>query len=244
MNGIVIIPARLKSTRLPEIPLADIHGKSMIQHVYERCCIAIERNNVYVATDSERIRDEVHSFGGNIVMTSDKCLTGTDRIAEANEIINADFVINVQGDEPMINPNDVKLVHDAMIKDSSNILNCFCKIHEDEIFMPSVPKVVISNSNKLIYMSRSGIPFNKNMKPFAKYKQVCIYGFNKNHLKIFTSQSKKTNNELVEDLEILRFLDLDVSVKMIQVSEGGIAVDTPQDLERVRASMKIEIRNA
>lgn len=239
MNGIVVIPARLKSTRLPEKPLADIHGKSMIRHVYEKCCMTIEKSNVYVATDSERIKDEVHSFGGNIVMTSDKCLTGTDRIAEANEILNAEFIINVQGDEPMINPNDVKLVYDEMIKDNSNILNCFCKIHEDEILMPSVPKVVISNSNKLIYMSRSGIPFNKDMKPFAKYKQVCIYGFNKNHLKIFKSQSKKTNNELVEDLEILRFLDLDLSVKMIQVSEGGIAVDTSYDLERVRSLMKL-----
>lgn len=237
MNGAVIIPARFESSRFPGKPLIDIHGKPMIRHVYEKCVQAVGSQNTIIATDDNKIKEISNSFGAKVVMTSSDCLTGTDRIAEANKILGLDFVINVQGDEPMTKPDDVKMIYSFMKNNSENVLNCFCKINKDEVEMASVPKVVVSETNKLIYMSRSGVPFNKNLEPQANYKQVCIYGFSKKHLELFSSNPDKTMNEKYEDLEILRFLDLDIPVQMFEVEPGGIAVDTPEDLERVLVAM-------
>ena len=209
----------------------------MIQHVYERCAKADESIDVYVATDNEEIMRKVEDFGGRVIMTSSKCLTGTDRLAEVNELLDLDFLVNVQGDEPMTVPQNVKKVFDVMSRDLTCVVNCFCKIADHEINMSSVPKVVISESNKLIYMSRAGVPFDKNSISRAKYKQVSIYGYSREHLKIFSAQETKTRNEVFEDIEVLRFLDLDIPVKMLSVRASGIAVDTPEDYERVRQLM-------
>ena len=237
MKGAVVIPARFASSRFPGKPLIDINGKAMIEHVYMRCVDAVGQSAVFVATDSVNIKNQVNGFGGQVIMTSEKCLTGTDRLAEANESLDLDFLVNVQGDEPMTNPNNVRLVFETMMKDSSKVINCFCEIAEHEIHMPSVPKVVVSESNKLIYMSRAGIPFDKNEKAHARYKQVCIYGFSSEHLRLFSGQNQKTRNEVFEDIEILRFLDLDIPIQMLQVPAGGIAVDTPEDYERIKKLM-------
>jgi len=236
-KGAIVIPARYESSRFPGKPLAKINEKPMIQHVYEKCVVAIGKKLVYVATDNDDIRDVVESFGGQVVMTSPDCITGTDRLAEANESLDLDFIVNVQGDEPMISSEDVRLVFDRMTESSENILCCYCNIEEHEINMPTVPKVVVSESNRLIYMSRGGCPFDKKGSPKARYKQVCIYGFGRNHLKVFKNNASKTINEIVEDIEILRFIDLDYSVVMLKVPAGGVAVDTPEDLQRVIALM-------
>ncbi len=233
-KGVVIIPARYRSTRFPGKPLVDIFGKPMIQHVHEKCASAVGSQNVYVATDSEDIEASVESFSGNVIRTSENCLTGTDRLAEANETLNFDFVVNVQGDEPLVQPEDVKKVFEIMKGDVSNIINCYCDIEKEEIKMPSVPKVVISESEKLVYMSRSGIPFDKNLKPNAMYKQVCIYGFSRNHLEKFKEHPNKSLIESYEDIEILRFLEMDIPVQMLKVEKGSVAVDTPSDLERIK----------
>ena len=233
-SGAVVIPARYQSSRFPGKPLADINGMPMLQHVYNKCAEAVGRENVYVATDNSRIADAVACFNGQVIMTSPACLTGTDRIAEANVSLNLDFIVNVQGDEPMVNPSDIKVVYQRMTKNTDRILNCYCDIESREISMPTVPKVVVSKSGRLMYMSRGGCPFDKGGAAQAKYKQVCIYGFGREHLKIFSSHPEKTVNEEIEDIEILRFLDLDVPVDMIKVSAGGVAVDTPDDLSRVK----------
>jgi len=107
--------------------------------------------------------------------------------------------------------------------------------------MSSVPKVVVSESNKLIYMSRAGVPFDKDAFPCARYKQVCIYGYSREHLRVFSAQKNKTRNEMLEDIEILRFLDLDIPIQMLAVSAGGVAVDTPEDYERVKQLMNQDI---
>lgn len=240
-NGAVIIPARYKSSRYPGKPLADIMGKPMIQHVYEQCANAVGSGNVYVATDSNDIEACVKGFSGNVIRTSENCLTGTDRIAEANKELNFDFIVNVQGDEPLVQPNDVKKVFSRMEGDISHVINCYCDIDKEEINMSSVPKVVISESKKLIYMSRSGIPFDKNLKANAMYKQVCIYGFSNSHLEKFIAHPNKSLNESYEDIEILRFLEMDIPVQMLKVEKGSIAVDTPNDLTRV---IKILSENA
>lgn len=237
IKGAVVIPARYESSRFPGKPLVEIHGKPMIQHVYERCAQADASIVIYVATDSQEIMEKVEEFGGRAIMTSSECLTGTDRLAEVNELLDLDFIVNVQGDEPMTDPKNVKLVFDAMVQDVTCVVNCFSEIADYEIFMPSVPKVVLSESNKLIYMSRGGVPFDKNSSPHAQYKQVCIYGYSREHMRIFSAQKTKTRNEIFEDIEILRFLDLDIPIKMLAVSAGGVAVDTPEDYERVKRLM-------
>ena len=238
-RGAIVIPARYQSSRFPGKPLADILGRSMIQHVYDKCCQAIDPSQVYVATDSHQIKSVVESFNGKVIMTSPDCLTGTDRLAEASDYLNHEFLINVQGDEPMIDPASISLAYDYMANDSSRVLNCYSKIESNEIDMATVPKVVISESGRLLYMSRGGCPFDKEGSPKARFKQVCIYGFNRDHLLTFRERSAKTTNEVIEDIEILRFLDLDVSVQMLEVSGGTIAVDTPEDLERVRACLSV-----
>jgi 3-deoxy-manno-octulosonate cytidylyltransferase (CMP-KDO synthetase) len=236
-RGAVVIPARYQSTRFPGKPLADIHGKSMIQHVHDACVEAVGKDLVYIATDSDLIKKEAESFYGNIIMTSEKCLTGTDRLAEVNEILELDFLINVQGDEPMISPQHIKKIFNNMTQDSTSVLCCYCDIDAREKESPTVPKVVVSNSSKLLYISRSGIPYDKELKSHARFKQVCIYGFGRDHLKFYSSQVTKSSNEVFEDIEILRFLDFDIPVHMIKVSAGSYAVDTPEDLLRIRELM-------
>lgn len=233
-TGAVIIPARFKSSRFPGKPLADICGKPMIQWVYERCVSAVGMDRVYVATDSNEIEICVHGFSGNVIQTSKDCLTGTDRIAEANRTLDLDFVVNVQGDEPLVRSDDIRKVFNLMSSDTSRVVNCYCGIEAGEVDMPSIPKVVISESRKLIYMSRSGIPFDKSLQPNSMYKQVCIYGFSRQHLQEFTAHPRKSINESYEDIEILRFLEMDFPVQMLEVEKGNVAVDTPDDLIRVR----------
>jgi len=118
-NGAVVIPARLKSSRFPGKPLAKINGKMMIHHVYDRCVKAVGKRLVYVATDDSVISKAVKNFGGNVIMTSPDCLTGTDRLAEANMQLDYDFLVNVQGDEPMINPESIRTIFDAMMHNTS-----------------------------------------------------------------------------------------------------------------------------
>lgn len=229
----VVIPARFESSRFPGKPLIDICGKPMIQHVWLRCCSAVNSKDVFIATDDMRIRDTVIEFGGQVVMTSSKCLTGTDRLAEANQLLKRDFIINVQGDEPLINPQDINKVISAFQK-SGNVTNAMCKITSEEEFRSfTVPKVAASESGELLYMSRSGIPMSKYGKYSFGYKQVCIYAFSKEQLIFFSSRNSKTKLEEVEDIEILRFVESDYKVQMVTVASGSLAVDVPSDVDAV-----------
>ena len=172
-------------------------------------------------------------------MTSSNCMTGTDRLAETNEQLNLDFVINVQGDEPLIDPDDICKVIEAYKKEPSTIVNAMCKISDEEEFHSlTVPKVVVSETSKLLYMSRSPIPISKNAEFFIANKQVCIYAFSKGHLEFFASHSAKTKLEQVEDIEILRFLENDIPVRMVNVSSSSIAVDVPSDVKKVIARLQ------
>lgn len=233
----VVIPARFQSSRFPGKPLVEICGKPMIQHVWERCCIAVGSSNVYIATDDDRIRDAVIKFGGQPIMTSSTCLTGTDRLAEANLYLNKDFLVNVQGDEPLIEPEDIHKVITAFQR-TGNITNAMCLISsEDEFRSLTVPKVTVSKSGRLLYMSRAGIPLTKSGDFKYGYKQVCIYAFSKNQLAFFYNQSSKTRHEEVEDIEILRFIESDYQVDMVEVKSGSLAVDVPDDVNAVIKKM-------
>lgn len=234
----VVIPARYQSSRFPGKPLVDLCGKPMIQHVWERCCEAVGAEKVYVATDSDQIESVVESFGGAVIRTSSDCLTGTDRLAEANRQLNCDFIINVQGDEPLISPADINTVAQAYLAGDGSVVNAMCKIIDEREFRSfTVPKVVCDQSNKLLYMSRSAIPLTKNNEFKFSYKQVCIYAFSKEHLEFFISHQSKTPLEEIEDIEILRFLESQYPVKMIEVDSGSMAVDIPEDVVRVKAAL-------
>jgi 3-deoxy-manno-octulosonate cytidylyltransferase (CMP-KDO synthetase) len=238
MRYAVVIPARYKSSRFPGKPLVDICGKPMIQHVWERCCEAVGNSKVYVATDDERIEFVVKSFGGSVILTSNDCLTGTDRLAEVNENLDLDFLINVQGDEPLIDPKNILKVVEAF-KSSGQIVNAMSRItSEEEFHSLTVPKVTSSSSGRLMYMSRSGIPLTKDGEYISAYKQVCVYAFAREHLKFFASNKTKSPLEAIEDIEILRFLESDYHIDMVEVNSGSLAVDVPEDVEKVEMAMK------
>jgi 3-deoxy-manno-octulosonate cytidylyltransferase (CMP-KDO synthetase) len=234
MKYAVIIPARYESSRFPGKPLVDLLGKTMIQHVWERCREAVGEDLVYVATDNDLIRSKVEEFGGQVIMTSENCMTGTDRLAEANKKLDCDFVINVQGDEPLINPDDINKVIKTYNTMPETIINCMCSISNEKEFRSfTVPKVVVSKTGKLLYMSRSPIPMSKTDKFYSAFKQVCIYAFSKQHLEFFSSHEAKTPVEEIEDIEILRFLENDYPVQMIEVEKGSLAIDVKEDVTRV-----------
>jgi 3-deoxy-manno-octulosonate cytidylyltransferase (CMP-KDO synthetase) len=236
MKYAVVIPARYQSSRFPGKPLVDLLGKTMIQRVWELCCEAVGTELVYIATDSHLIKEESETFGAQVIMTSDTCMTGTDRLAEASKSLNCDFIINVQGDEPLINPADINTLIQAYLDNPNTIVNAMCAIKDENEFRSfTVPKVVTSKSGRLLYMSRSPIPITKKNTYHFGFKQVCIYIFSKQHLEFFYSQTKKSPIEEVEDIEILRFLENDIQVQMIEVNTASLAIDVPDDVPKVIA---------
>lgn len=235
MKPVIIIPARYKSSRLPGKPLKDIQGKSMIHRTYEKCLEALPAQDVYIATDNTTIQQHCEHFNANVIMTSSSCLTGTDRIAEAVRQIECDVVINVQGDEPVINPNDIKKIIDAAEQYPGEIINGIAGIDTEEEFNnPSIPKVVTAPNGKLLYMSRGAIPTTKQLEFKSAWKQICIYAFPLDSLEAFAQQTTKTPLEQIEDIEILRFIEMGYDVRMIELSGSSFAIDTPEDLERVQ----------
>lgn len=238
---IVVIPARYQSTRLPGKPLVDIAGKPMIQRVYEQCTRAVDADLVFVATDDDRIRLACEAFGANVVMTSSQCLTGTDRVAEVSRKIDARYYINVQGDEPLFNPADLELLIDELNFEVEEIVMGYCSIHSKIDFEScAIPKMIFSEKNQLLYMSRSPIPGNKKGEFTRAWRQVCAYAFPKTSLEVFSSCGSKTPIEEIEDLEMLRFLEKGVSIKVIEMSSESIAVDHPEDIEKVIKRLKDE----
>jgi 3-deoxy-manno-octulosonate cytidylyltransferase (CMP-KDO synthetase) len=234
MDYIVIIPARYASSRLPGKPLIDIKGKSLLQRTYLQCLKAVPSEKLYVATDDQRIVDHCNQHGIQSVITSPECLTGTDRIAEVAKLIKVDYYINVQGDEPLINPADIKKVIDAVNQYPGEVINGFAPIlNAEDYFSLSVPKVVCRPDGRLLYMSRSPIPGNKKSEFIKSWRQVCVYAFPRQSLFQYVELGKKTELEEMEDLEIIRFLELGYEVRMLPLSTDSIAVDTPSDVEKV-----------
>jgi len=235
LNTVIIIPARYSSSRLPGKPLIDILGKSMIQRTYDRCCLALSKERVFVATDDDRIFLHCKDSGMNVLMTPSTCMTGTDRVYEASKQVEADVYINVQGDEPIINPEDIKIVIQASHNNPESVINAMCPVDEEGFNNSTIPKVVTRLDNRLLYSSRVGIPSNKSLSFTKAHKQVCIYAFPKQSLVDFVSVGKKTPLEESEDIEILRFLELGYDVQMVEVSDTSCAVDIPKDVEKIKA---------
>ncbi len=232
---LIVIPARYNSSRFPGKPLADIKGKSMIFRVWEKCLQVAKSKNILVATDDERIMSHCLKNSINAEMTSSECLTGTDRLFEIAKKKKHETYINVQGDEPLISPYDIETVISSSLKKPEFTFNAMCEIKNETDFRnPNIPKVVADKNRNLLYMSRAQIPSNKKLNFVRAMKQVCIYAFPRDILLSFGAQKEKTPLELIEDLEILRLIELGHTVKMVEVSGSSIAVDTKEDLEKVR----------
>ena len=232
---LIVIPARYQSTRFPGKPLVDIHGKSMLRHVWEKCVEATSPGRVLVATDDDRILEHCQNHDMQVELTRSDCLTGTDRLYEVAQKRKSEVYINVQGDEPLVSPVDIKAVIEASQKEPEITFNAMCQINEEADFRnPNVPKVITQKDGRLLYMSRAPIPTNKKLEFEKAMKQVCIYAYPRDVLIAFGSFKEKTPLESIEDLEILRLLELGYEVKMIEVSGSSVAVDTPKDLEKVR----------
>jgi len=236
---LLIIPARYDSKRLPGKPLLDIRGIPMIVRTFNQCIKVVPRSKILIATDDKRIQKICELKNINTIMTSKKCLTGTDRIAEVAKKIKKDFYINVQGDEPICNPKDIKKIIEHAKKNPNQVINGFTEIKDKkQFYSPNIPKVVFDNDYNLMYMSRSAIPSNKKKQLIKAWRQVCIYSFSYKSLKNYTSVLKKTNLESIEDLESIRFLELGYKVKMLKMSNKSVAVDTKEDLLKVRKLVK------
>lgn len=233
---VIIIPARFKSTRFPGKPLIDIKGIPMVVRVANIAANCVGYENTYIATDDDRIAKTAINHDLNYLMTSERCLTGTDRLYEAAQQVDADIYINIQGDEPLVNPSDVQLIIDAK-KENPNKIVCGMKelSEEENPANKNLPIVATNYQNDLIYMSRLPIPGYKeeDKKPKKYYKQVCIYAFNLQELKAFYEYGKKGKAELSEDIEILRFFELGIPIKMVNTLHASYAVDEPSDVEKI-----------
>jgi 3-deoxy-manno-octulosonate cytidylyltransferase (CMP-KDO synthetase) len=257
MSAIVIIPSRYASTRFPGKPLCLLSGKPMIQHVYERTKKAALVQEVFVATDSEQIYDTVEGFGGKAIMTSEKHLSGTDRIAEAvvklqGSMQDTDIIVNVQGDEPMIQPEMVDEVVSVMEDKRASIGTLAKQIQDaEEMLNPNIVKVVFNEEGFALYFSRAPIPYHRNawkdLRPitvhgsrFTLFKHIGIYAYRKDVLLKFAG-IPPTRLERIEELEQLRALEYGLKIKIKKTKFETIGIDVPMDIERVEKCLSISL---
>ena len=242
MKSCVVIPARYASTRFPGKPLVSLLGRPMIEWVADIAANAVGKANVFVATEHPLIANVVKASGYNAIMTSESALTGTDRIAEIVDSIGYDIYINLQGDEPLVDPNDIIKAIEIKKKNPEYIINGYCMMTNDEDpHSLNIPKVITTEDNFLVYMSRNALPGFKDIKnmPESYKKQVCIYAFSKLELLMFKDFGRKSALESIEDIEILRFLELGHRVLMYECKSSSLAVDVPQDVDSVEQILKL-----
>lgn len=235
MEITAIIPARYSSSRLPGKPLKNICGKTMVLRVYEQVKKVILIDEVIVATDDQRIFNEVKNFNGNVIMTSKDHKTGTDRLAEVASEIDSDIIVNVQGDEPLIKPSVIKSAIEPLLLDSSLKMSTLKHLIKDEkeIDNPNVVKIITDKNNNAVYFSRSKIPFARNNQKFNYYKHIGLYVYRRDFLLKY-SKMKSTPLELQESLEQLRVIENGYKIKVIETEYDSIGVDTEEELNKVR----------
>jgi len=242
---VVIIPARLNSSRLPGKVLLDIASKPMVQHVYEAAKKAKNIAEVYIATDSKEVQEVCLGFTQNVLMTDASHESGTDRLAEAVQSIECDGVINVQGDEPLIDPNLIDALSQEL-QEGYAMVSAMHRIETTkELASPNAVKVVVNNKSEALYFSRSIIPHHRDEweslikhhktvpQPLNFFKHIGIYGYTKEFLQNY-AQLEQTYLEKLEKLEQLRVLENGHTIKMIQTSYIPVGVDVQEDLEEVR----------
>ncbi|MCK9618425.1 MAG: 3-deoxy-manno-octulosonate cytidylyltransferase [Lentimicrobiaceae bacterium] len=243
MKILGIIPSRYASTRFPGKPLTVINGKTMIQRVYEQAAKASLLDNVVVATDDSRIAEEVKRFGGKVVMTSSSHRTGTDRCAETAEIlmrdsgVNYDAIINIQGDEPFIDPGQINQVAMCFNNEDVQIATLALRLTSSEaLFAPSIIKIVANNNNKALYFSRSPIPYLRGkdeqdwINYHTYYKHIGIYGYRTHVLQRISTLEQPSSLETAESLEQLRWMQNGIPIHVEFTEHESVSIDTPDDL--------------
>ena len=236
-----IIPARYASSRFPGKPLADIAGKSMIQRVYEQSKKCFHLAEVIVATDDERIYKHVHDFGGSAIITSPLHQSGTDRCAEvAQQHPQYDVIINIQGDEPFIDPEQISKLAFCFNDADTQIATLVKKVQtNDELFNPNSPKVVINKLSEAVYFSRSPLPHIRGqehedwLNHFTYFKHIGIYGYRADVLQQIT-KLPVSSLEKAESLEQLRWIENGYCIKVAETQLETFAIDTPGDLEKLK----------
>lgn len=237
MKVVGIIPARYASTRFPGKPLAVIKGKTMIRRVCEQAWKS-KLDAVVVATDDVRIADEVMSFGGQYVLTDPNHRSGTDRCREALDLIENqyDAVVNIQGDEPFIDPKQINLLVDLVSREDTQLASLAKRIEDEEdLFSPNAVKVVMDKDGKALYFSRNPIPFMRNLelaewlKKGVFYQHIGIYAYKAETLRQ-VAQMQPSPLELSESLEQLRWLENGLSIHMAITASENVSIDTPEDL--------------
>ncbi len=243
MSILIVIPARYQSSRFPGKPLVDILGKPMIQHVYERSCLATCTDRVLVATDDRRIADVVDGFGGEVMMTAPDHPSGTDRVVEVARRVPADIYINVQGDEPLIRPDDIDRLADALVRDGSRDVATLCHpIPVKEALDLNTVKLIKSHSGNALYFSRNPIPYISEQVNLGSvyWKHIGVYAYRAGVLAAY-KQLPESDLEQWERLEQLRLLQAGIAIKAVATYPTGPGVDTPACLKRVVEIMTREI---
>ncbi len=244
-HTVAVIPARYASTRFAGKALADIAGRPMIQHVYTRAAAARHVDAVIVATDDQRIADAVTTFGGLVRMTRSDHATGTDRLAEVAADLDCDLVVNVQGDEPLIEPDAIDAAIEPFRHDSALMMSTVCTpiLDNDSIADPNVVKVVTDVRGFALYFSRLPIPYARASAgaPARRYKHLGLYAYRREFLRALAAL-EPTALERSESLEQLRVLENGFALRVIETPHDSIGVDTPEDLERVRRLLTAEAR--
>ena len=244
LSIVAIIPARYASTRFPGKPLVHINGKTMIQCVYDQVKKTPEIDEVIIATDDDRIEEEVIRFGGKVIRTSPDHPSGTDRCFEAYQNLNRtfDFIINVQGDEPFIQPDQIRSLASILTK-NVQLATLIKKIEDDEtLFNPNTPKILINSKGEAIYFSRQTIPYLRQypdkkdwLQHHTFYKHIGMYAYRPDILKKITAL-KPSSLELAESLEQLRWLENGYAIQTAITTIETIGIDTPEDLKKVLSS--------
>lgn len=239
MKVIGVIPARFGSTRFEGKPLVEICGKSMIQRVYEQTQKARLIDEVYIAADDDRIKNEAESFGAKVIMTSKEHTCGTDRIAEAIQNIEGEIILNVQGDEPLIEPEALDAVIKPLQEDSNIEMATLITPMEDEseCHDPNIVKVVKDKNDFALYFSRSLIPYSREGDMTGVFKQIGVYAYRRGFLLAF-SKMEPTPYEKVERLEQLRALENGCKIKLVETTYNPISVDVPADVAKVENILK------
>jgi len=241
MNQIIVIPARLKGTRLPGKPLIEILGKSMIWHVWNQCQKVHPKEKIFIATEDIEIANHCKHYGINCIVTG-KANTAIDRIKLFSDIIQADAYINVQGDEPIINTQDILTVLKYNLKYPSRVVFGKTTANEIEFRDVSKAKVVCDLNGRLLYSSRAGIPIDSQGKFVSAERAIWIYAFSKNDLNKYYGYKNQTPLEKIEDNEIIRFSEIGIPVYCVDVIGDSWAVDEKKDIKIVEDLIKRNIK--
>jgi 3-deoxy-manno-octulosonate cytidylyltransferase (CMP-KDO synthetase) len=238
-RAVGIIPARYEATRFPGKPLFPISGKPLIQHVFERCALAKKLESVIVATDDERIFKVVESFGGRAIMTRSDHPNGTDRLAEVARGLDCDIIVNVQGDEPLMDPNliDTAVERFSSIPDFKFGSAMTPMENEEDIQNPNVVKTVVGRNGQALYFTRFPIPYRRKNTTIPVYQHIGFYVYSREFV-IEYSQMAPTPLEQTECLEQLRALENGIRIDMIETKYRGIGVDAPEDVSRIEWELK------